>query len=89
MTSEQMKIDALLVTATGRLMSAASSCGELRVAVLSEDIEMAKRASLNLAEHMGIVDAVLEDVARIIEARKMARTMTAQIAAAQQGGLIH
>lgn len=89
MTTEEIKLDALLTTVTGRLLSAAASCSEMRAAILTKDAETARRTCLNLAEHMGIVDAVLEDIGRIIESRTVAQRAITQMAARQQGGLIH
>jgi tetrahydromethanopterin S-methyltransferase subunit H len=89
MTSEETKLDALLTTVTGRLLSAAASCSEMRAAILTKDAETAGRACLNVAEHMGIVDAVLDDISRIVESRTVAQRAITQLAARQQGGLTH
>lgn len=89
MTNEEMKIDALLITATGRLMRAAAVTGEMRVALAIHDTETAIRASHELAEHMEVIESTFGEVTRITWKDRHAQRAIEPIACRQQKGLVH
>ena len=89
MTTEEMKLDALLHIGSQRLMRAGESILQLRTAIQEHNHDDLVRASTDFAEHMEVAEATFVEVQRISAAARIARTHIAQIAARQQGGLVH
>lgn len=89
MTIEETKIIALLHVASQRLMRAGVATEEMRKAYIGRDRQGVEAADVDLAEHIDVATASLEEVFRISTGYKSARLAVAQIAARQQGGLIH
>ena len=80
MNQTEMKLDALLITATGRLMRAAAVTGELRAAIITKDAETAARASRELGEHLEIAGATFDEVRKITGAHRAAQRVTERTA---------
>jgi hypothetical protein len=89
MTTEEMKLDALLHVASQRLMRAGESVLQLRVAIQHKDPASVVAAASDFGEHLEIAEATFVEVARLLNTDKAAKMALSQIAARQQGGLIH
>jgi hypothetical protein len=72
MTPEQIKIDALLKTATSRLLQAANSTNQARLAFLSHNDLARAEAVITLAGHLEVVERALLDSWRLMEVQNAA-----------------
>lgn len=72
MTEEQLKVDALLAASYSRLRRAATATAQLRLGLLVGDETGTIGASVDLAEHMEVIEHAFREVARLIHIQKIA-----------------
>ena len=72
MTAEESQVIALLHVASTRLLNAATATNELRASILQHDLERARLANDEIAEHMTVIEAVFQQVIQIANAHKAA-----------------
>jgi hypothetical protein len=89
MTESQIKVDALLATASSRMLCAASASNRLREALRSGDDQATVQSSLSLAEHLAVIEAAMLEVARLVEIQRADMLGTGFIVLQKNDGRIH
>ncbi|HEY1767788.1 MAG TPA: hypothetical protein VGG26_09035 [Terracidiphilus sp.] len=90
MNETATKIDALLATATSRLLASATAANELRRASFANDVPAGLVATNALCDHMAVVEASFREVNRL--ARAYAETdliSRGMLMMMPKGGLVH